>query len=111
MFENIDNPGDFLEFLIRDTWAHKIDWDSFNFDYGKRYLSIIPIKNTSKYFKIEVFEMGTSSFVKTYLHLDSSNNISFDNIKAKDGHRERIVRLALSIKRIEDENQNIFKNY
>lgn len=98
MFEKIEKPSDFLDSLIRDTWANKISWDSNDFDYGRRYLSILPIKDTSKFLKIEVFEMGSSSFIKTYLHLDNSTEVSFDNVKSKDNQRERIVRLILSIK-------------
>ena len=103
------NAESFMDSLIRDTWDSKIEWESYVFDYGFRYLTIICIPNTKKYLKIEVFDMGSSSFVKTDFYKEKDYT-HFDNVKSKE-HRERVVRLIKAIKSQVEEKESIIKNY
>lgn len=93
----IDNPDLFLESLINDTWENKLFWDPYNYDNGLVHITYINVKGTKKFLKIEVYDMGRISLVKTSFN-GPDNKVMFENIKSGE-QRERIQRLILSIKR------------
>lgn len=104
MSYSITSPALYLEQLITDTWEDKIFWDSFTFEYGMRDICLINIKGTKKYLKLELFEMGSSSFLKTEFHKypkTEDNVVRFENIKLKE-QRERMNRLILAVTRQRD---------
>ena len=92
-YGTIDTPELFLENLISDTWEDKIDWDTREFDYGLVHMTLIIVPKTMKYLKIEVFDIGYSSFVKTEFHTGKEiNKVEFSSLNKKQ-HPERIKRL------------------
>lgn len=99
--KRIKEPEDFLEKLIDETWSRKISWDKIDNEFGKRYVAIVNIPKTKKYFRLEFFDNGMFSFLKVQINLSTKDKIEFQKIQGSD-HIERILRLLLAI-----ENKNI----
>ena len=93
-----------MEAMISDTWANKLVWDTYDTDYGVRHVTKYPVPGTKKYLRIEVFDTGNWSIIKTDYYDGHISKVQFDNIKAQD-HRERVNRLILAIKTKKEESK------
>ena len=103
-YGTIEMPALFIENLISDTWEEKISWDTHGFDYGLVHMALLIIPKTMKYLKVEVFDIGYSSFIKTEFHTGKEiNRVEFSSITRKQ-HPERFSRLTMAIKRYQDAN-------
>ena len=106
-FEILQKPDIFLETLIEDTFLNKVQWETFDMDYGTKSDSTVNIPDCTKYLKFEFYEMGTASFIKTifYKGFNYKDIVEFESINARK-ERERLVRLSQAIKRQIDTRSN-----
>jgi len=114
----IDAPDLFVESLIDDTFDDRLTWSTLELNVGTKHTTIIDVPTTTKYLKVELFEIPTistgkwekssSSFLKIEFHVGYKNRIEFESINKKD-HPERIIRLLQAIKRQKD--SKIVNNY
>jgi len=96
----INAPGLFLESLIEDTFNDKIKWYPEDLQFiGKKYTALINI-TYKKYLKIQIFELGKSSYVKIRYHIGKEwqDIVDFESIDYSD-QTGRILRLSQAIER------------
>lgn len=96
----IDTPSLFLESLIVDTFDDKIKWHQEDLEFiGEKYTALINI-TYKKYLKIQIFDLGKSSYVKIRYHRgkDWQDIVDFESIDYS-AQTERIMRLSQAIKR------------
>jgi hypothetical protein len=99
MYSKIYAPILFMETMIEDTYNDKLMWDTYDSDYGLRHVAKYPVLGTKKYLKIEVFDSGNWSIIKTDYYDGKIKKVNFDNINAQNyKYRERILKLITVIK-------------
>lgn len=106
MINNIDTPALFLENIILGTYQNKILWIPTGLMQGSKYTALITIPPTKKSIKIEMFDMGNLSFIKSEFS-GMKEKVEFKALNAQD-HPMRMSRLIQSIKtQLKEENIKI----